>query len=92
MSAKTTYADYMIRQWPIMTTPQDVLDLGRSIQLDCERFWDDREEMIRLLRCLSENMFRVKSWKQFRLMRNSTNIVAKRISELPVQKRIGFWD
>ena len=92
MSAKTTYADYMIRQWPILTTPQDVLDLGRSIQLDCERFWDDREEMIRLLRCLSENMFRVKSWKQFRLMRNSTNIVAKRISELPVPKRIGFWD
>ncbi len=92
MSAKTTYADYMIRQWPILTTPQDVLDLGRSIQLDCERFWDDREEMIRLLQCLSENMFRVKSWKQFRLMRNSTNIVARRISELPVPKRTGFWD
>ena len=44
---KTDYADYMCRTWPVLTTPDDVLEMGGVIRNTWERYFDDREAMQR---------------------------------------------
>ena len=89
---KTDYADYLCRTWPVLTTPDDVLEMGQALRRSWERYFDDREDLERLLRSIAESQFRVKSWQQFRLLRDALRLVSQRLREMPRAKKMGFWD
>jgi len=89
---KTDFADYLTRTWPVLTTPEDVLDLGRQLQTSWELNWEDRDSLVRLRQAILANQFRVKSLKQWRILRDALRMVCQRIGELPVARRMGFWD
>ena len=89
---KTDYADYLCRTWPVLTTPDDVLEMGQVLRNTWERFFDDREGMQRNLAAIVA--WRVPwSWKHFKLMRDSARLFGQRIKEMPRPvKRLSFWD
>ena len=89
---KTDYADYLCRTWPVLTTPEDVLELGQVLQRTWESCFEDREDLERNLRAMAASQFRVKSWQQLRILRDAMGMFAKRIREIPRAKRTGFWD
>ena len=90
---KSDYADYLIRTWPVLTTPEDVLELGQVLENTWNLYFDDREGLERALAYLCRNPIPPKSWKQFRILRDAARLFSQRLKEMPrPQKKMGFWD
>ena len=90
---KTDYADYLCRTWPVLTTPDDVLELGRVLENTWNLYFDDREGLERALAYLCRNPIPPKSWQQFRILRDAARLFSQRLKEMPrPQKKMGFWD
>lgn len=92
MSAKTDFQDYLCRTWPVMTTPEEVLELGRQLQVDWEEGWEDRERLEFTIQMIHRHWFRVKSLAQWRLLRDALKMMQRRVAELPKPRGLGFWD
>ncbi len=76
----------------MLTTLEDVLELGRQLQVDWEQNWEGREMLQITIQMIQRHWFRVKSLDQWRLLRDALRKMQRRVAELPKPRAMGFWD